>query len=145
MKKMIVALMLCLVSISGFAYVNSSYVFGAMKSSGECKPKSYNWKDFSSVEWALLNDNNNIVLGMGEGSRMMFMVSKQYTDTNSGIKVIEAVEGQTGTACKLYYYLNEAATKALSEDGKTISVYEIDIYDYMNRTIISILFMPIEE
>lgn len=145
MKKMIVALMLCLVCITGSAYVSSSLVIGALQSEGECKPKTYNWKEFSGVEWALVMDSRSIILGMGEDSRMMFMVSKQYTDTNNGIQIFEAVEGQTGTAVKLYYYLNEAATKEFRKENKDISVYEMDIYDYMNRTIISILFMPLDD
>lgn len=145
MKKIMVALMLCLVSITGSAYVSTMYAFGALKSAGECVPKSYDWETFNSVEWALLSGNDQMVLTLGENSQLMFLISKEYTDTKSGVKVFDAVEGQTGSACKLYYYLNEAATKEFSKEGEEKQIYELDIYDYMNRTTISVLLMHIKK
>ncbi len=143
MKKLFFALMLCFVSITCSAYVSSLYAFGALKSTGECVPKSYNWENFNSVEWGLLSDNDKMVLMMGKETQLMFMISREYTDTKNGVKVFEAVEGQTGAACKLYYYLNEAATKEFSKEGVEKCIYELDIYDYMNRTIISVLLMNV--
>lgn len=139
MKKIIVALMLCFVSITCSALVSSFSAFGALKSTGECVPQSYDWHNFNMVEWALMSDNNQMVLLMDNDSKMMFMISREYTDTKNGIKVFEAIEGQTGTSVKLYFYLNEAATKELSADGDPMTIYELDIYDYMNRTIVSVL------
>ena len=143
MKKIIVALMLCFVSITTSAAVSTLYAFGYLKSSGECVPKSYDWKSFNSSEWALLCDKNQMVLMMGEDAQFVFMISKEYSDAQKGVKVFDAIEAQTGTACKLYYYLNEAATKEFSKEGSAKSIYELDIYDYMNRTIISVLLMNV--
>lgn len=136
--------MLCFVSITGSAVVSTMYVFGVLQSTGECVPKSYDWKTFSSVEWALLSDDKQMVIMTGKEQQLAFVVNREYTDSKNGVKVFDAIEGQTGASAKLYYYLNEEVTKQFSKDGDYTPVYEMDIYDYMNRTILSILFTEIK-
>lgn len=143
MKKICIALMLCFVSITCFAAFSTKYVFGALKSDGDYIPKSFNYEDFKSVDWVLLWDHEKIVLTMGD-DQMIFMITRVPDDTQKGVRVMYATEALTASDVKLYFYLNEGATKYFKDEGKDIPIYELDINDYMSRTCISVLLIDVE-
>jgi len=145
MKKSILALMLCFVSIFSFGAFSAFYCFGTYYSEGECVAKSFDFEKFRSVEWSLLSDAENIVLNMDNGQSMMFKINKKNVDSNTGVTTFYVTEMQSGMEMKLYYYLNEPATKYLKENGRDVLVYEMDINRYVDRMTISVLFMPIED
>ena len=144
MKKYLLALMLSLVSVTGFAHVSTMYAFGALHSTCDYVPKSYNWEEFKSAEWIILNSNGQIVLMVDEDPKMLFMINREYDDTQNGIRVIYATETLSGENVKIYYYLNESASKYFKDNGTDKQIFELDIDFYMSRTIISLLLMDVQ-
>ena len=139
MKKLLSALMLCLVSIVCFAgSVNK--VFGAYFSEGDFTPNNLDFGQFDFVEWTLLSDDTHIVLSTDNG-QLIFNISRETVDTNSGIKVWYAKEVQRNEDFKIYFYKSEEGTKFIRENDIDGVVYEMDFNDYMDRGTISVLIL----
>jgi len=140
MRKCIVALMLCFVSIVSFAGFSNSTCIGFHFVDGEFQPKSVKFDKFNEVKGTLMSNSESIVLSLS-GSQLYYTVTKKRDDAQSGITTFDATDSMSGEKVKIYLYLNEEATKAFKEAGADYKIFEIDINRYMNRETMCVLFV----
>ena len=73
-----------------------------------------------------------MVLSIGNDSQLMFMISKQYTDTKNGIKVFEAIEGQTGLhLLSRFNYVIGEQLYCMAQTNISSPLYNYDLSNYV--------------